>query len=123
MSIIVKTIAGKMLQDTVVGVILQPHRPTLTENSSFIETRSVKNEFRGPEIDVLVTDFIPNDKITDVDLGADWAEYTKSLKKGQEGDANEFLATWVRQNGKIKKGTDKAEPEKPANGNKKSQAE
>ena len=107
MSIIVRTLDSKMLQDTVAGVILNAHRPTLTENTSFIETRAVKNEYRPAEVEVLVSDFQANEKVTDKTLGEDWQEYVRGLKKNEDPDVEKFVQKWASDNGRVKKGVDK----------------
>lgn len=112
--IIVKTLDNKMLQDTVVGKVLAPRRPNLTENSSFIETRRVANEYRPAELEVLVSDFTPNEDVTDETLGDDFVAYKNGLKKNEKVDIDGFVEGWASKNGSVKKGVDKKAAEEKA---------
>ena len=115
--LIVKTLDNKMLQDTVSGVIIQPFRPTLVENTSFIEQRTQKGEHRPKEVEILYPNFEPNEGVTDLTLESDWNEYRASLGPKEKTDYDKFLAGWVKANGTKGKETKPVDdPEKIKNG-------
>lgn len=115
--LIVKTIGNKLLQDTVAGAILHPFRPTLVENTSFVEQRTQKSEYRPKEVEIIVSNFEPNEGVNDKKLGEDWAEYKKGLGAKVQPDIEKFLGVWMKENGTKGKETKPIEdPEKIKNG-------
>lgn len=121
---IIKTIKGAMLQDTIRGQIYTSRSPHLTEMNPFVESflnssttgvQGGKGVKRPKQLLVLVNsdaceDLNPN--VTDDDLKAAWHKFTDSVRKeaggGREGNKAvdaltdeqwaEFAKDWVSKN-------------------------
>lgn len=102
MAIILKTIKGAMLQDTIAGKIYTPRSPHLTEMNSFVEsfvnpqTTGVQggaSRKRPAQLKVLVnSDKLEglNEGVSDVDLKEAWQKFIANVRKEatEENDGN-----------------------------------
>ena len=104
MAIIIKTIKGAMLQDTIAGKIYTPRRPHLTEMNSFVESfvNAQSNGIQGgaarkrpAQLLVLVSsDQIGelNEGVSDIDLHEAWKQFLDEKRDEATKKANGNVA-------------------------------